>query len=115
MHQLQFLRYIKDERWADEDSCREAKKMMTIMIHLHYLAKQGLPIRGQQDNPTASADNNKGNLILLLEHQAKVSNDTLMLKHISRCWKNARYTSKMVFILISIPYLQREYTLGFKV
>ena len=72
------------------------KKLTTIISHLHYLAKQGLPIRGHRDDSTASADNNRGNFIELLEHQAKVSNDTLMLKHISSCSKNARYTSKTV-------------------
>ena len=67
--------------------------LKVIVSKLHFLAKQGLPLRGHRDDAGSEATN-RGNFIELLWNTS--TSDPVLLNHLETCQKNARYTSKTI-------------------
>ena len=69
--------------------------LQSIAETIHFLGKQGLPLRGHRDDSTADPAANKGNFIELLSFRGGVG-DSVLAHHLDTCKKNARYSSKTI-------------------
>ena len=75
----------------------ENKHILTqIVLSVEFLAKQGLPFRGHRDDKVdfSREDTNRGNFIAALQYKAK--SDSILMKHLTSAWKNAKYTNKTI-------------------
>ena len=77
-----------------EDNIHVVKRLIEAIL---LLERQGLPLRGKQDDKIDfenEAAHNEGNLIALLRYTAK--SDKILANHLIHCKRNAKYTSKTI-------------------
>ena len=70
--------------------------LFRVILVAEFLAKQGLPFRGQQDDKVdfLSEEINRGNFVATLQLLAK--GDKILTKHLLSAKGNAKYTSKTI-------------------
>ena len=82
----------QSDQLADENR----HTLCQIIRAVEFLAKQGLPFRGHQDDKVdfSCEDTNRGNYVAKMQLMAK--GDAILSKHLCSARKNAKYTSKTI-------------------
>ena len=88
-----------DHRLLNEQVEQEKanKEILRLIVHaVEFLAKQGLPFRGNGEDKAEFADEskNRGNFVATLQLLAK--GNSMLQKHLLQAKQNARYTSKTI-------------------
>ena len=81
-------------RQSDQLADENKHILCQIILAVEFLAKQGLPFRGHQDDKIdiSCEDTNRGNFVATLQLMTK--SDPILSKHLASAKKNAKYTSK---------------------